>query len=318
MAGSAPIAPQVEETNVLDFQRSRTVVQFFLDLCDSDLDTLIKYYNLALRNAVLFRMQNTMRVRQNDKYLTSLEMDIGRLENRWVLPLTKATNVFESAVKFSDTPPREIKPSDNTGVEVVASNQSDVQSKTRWLDEPAITMLKAIGVKPYRNVMRRLQDLRQRRTQYKYLELYFLNLGRSVINLQANLRLVVAVIQLVKKVRNQIGANGQTSSSVDLGQVIDEIVSSNTLEDALNKIKNLNPTSLLGPSSGPAGNPTAQPNSAAGDIANARQSNAAAVSAGSGIKAAQSGQIPTATPNPGSVGPTGINSNTNQRSARNL
>lgn len=289
MPGSIPFVPQSVESKVLDFDRSEIAVGFMLDICLDDLKTLQEHFSVSLRNSVFLRTQNTMRVRQNDKYLKGLEEEIAMLESRWVLPLAKVNNIFESAVEFTDVPPKEVQPVDgNSGIEVTDVEKTDVQAKRRWLDEPAIVQLKSLGVKPYREALKQLRQLRHRRSQYKYLEVYFINLGRDVINLQSNLRLVLAMIDVVIKARQKFGDDKLASNPI--GRIVREIISDNTLDDAVRDLGKLDLDKILGDSTqgGPAGNPTATPNTPTSD----RNSATPTADVSSGKKPLTAGDVP--------------------------
>lgn len=314
MAGLVPLSPQIEESKVLDFDRSETFVGFLLDICESDIDFLKKYYDVALKKSLHIRQSNTMRVRQNDKYLNFLEEDIARLENRWVLPLTKASNIFDSAIQFVDVPPKDVKPgAPDSGVEITQVKKTDIQIKKRWIDEPAIALLKGVGVRPYKEAMQRLRDLRHRRSQYKYLEVYFLHIGRQVLNLQSNLRLIIAVIDVVKKVRNRADLAGNP-----IGQIVKEVISSNSLDGAVDKLHNLNIDQMFGKGGkgGPAGNPDAASTSPMTRTTGQKDTTQPGTNNSDAMKRQTSGDVPGKTINPQSVGPTGV-SNDTQRSPRN-
>lgn len=317
MSATIPIVPQLEEQNVLDFERSEVAVSFFLDICSADVDTLKQYYQIALKNVVFLRTQNNMKVRYNDRYLNLLEQEIARLENRWVIPFSKATNIFQSATKFTDVPPKDVsvKGSQNEAandLEVTPVKKTGIQIKTRWIDEPAVTQLKAIGVKPYKEVMKRLRILRHKRSQYKYLELYFVSLGRQILNLQMNLRLVLALIDFLTKVRQKYGDAKLANNPV--GEIVKAIIANNDLETAIQKLGQLQIDQMLGAKGGggPAGNEKAQSTSST-TAATGQQNTTQTVSDNAtGVNPVTGGDIPAQPLNPASVGPTGINPNQGQ------
>jgi len=318
MPGALPLVPQLEEQQVLAFERSEIAVGFFLDICIDDLKTLKAYYERALKNSVFIRMQNTMRVRQNDKYRIALEEEIARLESRWVLPLTKAFNIFESATQFTDVPPQDVETEDpGEGVEITDSADTDIQSKQKWINEPAVFQLKSVGVKPYREAMKKLRQLRHKRTQYRYLELYLLNLGRQVINLQSNLQLIIAVIKVVEKTRELFGDDNLANNP--LGRIVKEVISSVDMVEAVEKLENLDLEVLLGPKGdgGPAGNETSQQPSANSVTGGAEASKQTDQRKDSGIKSTRDGETPPRTENPPTINPTGVNQK-GQKAPRNL
>ena len=63
MVGMLPLVPQIEEENVLNFDRSEIAVAFMMDICKEDLQLIEKYYKRALDKTIYTRMQNTMRIR---------------------------------------------------------------------------------------------------------------------------------------------------------------------------------------------------------------------------------------------------------------
>lgn len=308
MVGAVELVPQLHEQRVLDFNRAEIAVAFFLDLCSEDLDTLEEYYKRGLKNASFIRMQNTMRVRQNDKYRDSLEEEIARLENRWAAPLAKVTNVFESATRFTSVPPGDVKgATPESGVELKAVEDTDIQDKRRWIEEDAVVQLKALGVKPYREAMKRLRQLRHRRSQYRYLELYLFNLGRQVINLQSNLRLVLAVIDVIKRSRKILGEDFVNNP---IGSIVKEIIAGNDLDDSVTKLKDLQLDKILGDkgTGGAAGTDGQEkPGDTASQQGKARNSQDTVQDPSSGIGRSRGGSVPSAPPAPPTAGPTGVN-----------
>lgn len=307
MVGSNSLFPQIEEEKVLNFERSETAVGFFLDICLEDLKTLIKYYEIAMKNANFMRMQNTMRIRQNDKYLDALEQEIARLESRWVVPLAKATNIFQSATRFTDVPPQDVKPDDeDSGTEITDSEKTDTQDKRLWITEPAVVQLKAVGVKPYKEINKKLRQLRHRRSQYKYLELYFVNLGRQAINLIANLRLILAVTNVVKKFREKL--NDDKLANNPLGQIVREIITSNDLDTSVEKLEQLDIDSILEDKGkgGAAGRENSKASSAQTNASGARNDVQTKTNQSTGVRPT-TGEVPERSGNGATAGPKGIN-----------
>lgn len=318
MVGEKTLVPQIEETKIFDFGRANIVVGFLCDICMDDLKILQTYYKIADKNFGMLRYQNQMRIRHNDKYQSILEQEIARLENRWVLPLLRVNNIFESATMYTDVPPKDIKPqSEKGGLEITDTKKTDIQSRSKWMDEPAVITLKALGVRPYKEAMTRLRRLRDRRNQYKYLELYFLNIAREAFNVQENLKLVQTIIEVVINTRNEFGEDSIQGNPI--GKIIEDIVSSLTLKDAIEKLKKLNLKDILSKQGGAAGQKsTTSPADSATNTAGAREKLVPKTDKSTGLNKIVGGDMPTMAINPPMINPRGVNLRQNQRSPKSV